>query len=198
MCPEFLNFCFSPILRSPFTGRSEVRVRTPGAGKDSFLLRKIQLGCFCCTSYTFSSLIFQNYFHIFVSNVKRTITCDGAKKHFHYFSDGFIHWNSWPKKHNNASVSSSFETQKPCKHHYRYRLCWQNTDQRCNSRASKKKVGSKTLVVFLFDRNFRPGNKICLAAKTVLVARSLEFNVSSKILTNSGRKQVIKMLEWNT
>lgn len=58
--------------------------------------------------------------------------------------------------------------------------------------------GQKMLVVFLFFfhcRNFRPGNQTHPAAKTVLAARSLEFNVSSKILTNSGEKQEIEMLE---
>lgn len=65
---------------------------------------------------------------------------------------------------------------------------------------SLKKYGVKNAcsVCFFFCRNFRPGNQTHPAAKTVSVSRSLEFNVSPKVLTNSGEKQDIEMLEWNT
>ncbi len=167
------------------------------------------MGCFCCTSYTFSSLKFQTsvscpIFTLFVSNIKRTVTCIRSKetKHFHHLRDFFFLYNPLTfhdRKRSDVSVLSSLENQKPCEHHYHEKLRWQILDQRCNSRASRN-VGSKMLVVFLFfyRRNFRPGNQTHPAAKTVLAARSLEFNVSSKILTNSGEKQEIEMLEWNT
>lgn len=68
---------------------------------------------------------------------------------------------------------------------------------------SLEKCGvKKMLVVFLLfffsHRNFRPGDQTYPAARTALAARSLEFNVSSKILTSSGKKQEVEMLEWNT
>ena len=57
-------------------------------------------------------------------------------------------------------------------------------------------MGSKTLVVFLlFFVEISGLATRHLAAKTVSVARSLEFNVSSKILTNGGKKQEVEMLE---
>lgn len=114
------------------------------------------MGCLCCTSYTFSSLKFQTLvscpiFTLFVSNIKRKVTCIRSKetRHFHHFRDFFFFIQPTnilrPKIH-----LSSLENQKPCEHHYHDRLRWQILDQRCNSRASRN-VGSKNACsVFVF------------------------------------------------
>lgn len=69
------------------------------------------------------------------------------------------------------------------------RLRWQILDQRCDSRALRN-VGSKTLVVFCFFSFFVEISGP--TAKTVLAARSLEFNVSSKIVTNRRERRMLE------
>lgn len=112
----------------------------------------------------------------------------------------FLHTIRWPKNIKKIRCISFFQPWNPetLWASLPFTGCVGRSWISAATREPRRNVGSKTLVVFLFCRNFRPGNQTYLAAKTVLAARSLVFNVSSKILTNSRKKQVIEMLEWNT
>lgn len=191
------GFCYHLFLQSSLLW--EVR----GQGENSWSWWRLTpaqenpVGCLCCTSYTFSSLIFQNCFHIFASNIKHNHMYQEQINIFirDVFTQNPLNLHDQKKK-----KSMFLLTLKPRNPESIIILtgCVGRSWISAATREPRRNVGSKTLVVFLFYRNFRPGNKTCLSAKTVLVARSLEFNVSSKILTNSGKKQVIEMLEWNT
>lgn len=98
-------------------------MRTPIAGKDSFLLRKTQWDAF---------VVLPTHFQFDIPEL-------------------FSHFSQQRKTYNDRCIilEMSFYTQptetlpqsppalKPCKHHYYYRPCWQILNQRCYSRASK-------------------------------------------------------------
>lgn len=124
--------------------------------------------------------------HFVVSNIKRTVTCIRSKETGRF--------------HHQRSRRRLPETLRAIVHIQRLR--WQILDQRCDSGAFSRNVGSKMLVVLLFffcccfffpRRNFRPGNQTYPRQRGHW---SSMFPLN--FLPTVGKKQELEMLEWNT
>ena len=156
-------------------------VRTPAAGLKThsrILLLSFPL-------WNSRRLFLVLFSHFVVSNIKRTVTCIRSKETGHF--------------RHQRSRRCLPETPRAIVHIKRLR--WQILDQRCDSGAFSRNVGSKMLVVFLFfcccfffpRRNFRPGNQTYPRQRGHW---SSMFPL--KFLPTVGKKQELGMLEWNT